>query len=436
MLQGRRSANRAEIGAVAKGRSTGGPGGDDLRDRAGPTAAGPGGPYQLDSSGDGKRRSALASKRALTVLATAFLAAFGVGIATDALLLHLGRHSGPARVVIGQQVIRPVPPTSAPSRRHPASSPPPPASFEWGQPAAVDPGFNLLSVSCPTVGFCAAADSGGRVLLYQNGVWSGPDRVDGTAAINSLSCTGPQFCAAVDSAGNALVYGGSTWSHPDHVDKTPFGELTAVSCSSSTFCAAVDGDGNALVFNGTGWSAPQQVDPQSWTAVSRDVASLSCPTTGYCVGVDPEDNAFYYSGGSWQLAASITPAVGSPAVKYANTVSCATITFCAAAENPGRVVVYDGTQWSNAVEVDSTNYLASISCPTPLFCAAVDGLLPQGFNGGSATGRVVLYNGISWSVPSDIDGGGILEAISCPSQQFCVAVDQAGRAIVGVAGSG
>lgn len=423
------------MGDVAKGWSAPSTEGDGRPEPIAPDGAHPGGPYDLRPIGEAPRRSVVLSRRSFALAAAALLVAFGAGVSVDALALHVGQHSGSTHVVIGQQVIRPSPPTSAASGKR-SSSPPPAASLEWGTPVPVDPGFNLLAVSCPATGFCAVGDSGGRVLLYQNGTWSGPDRIDGTAAINSVSCTGPQFCAAVDSAGNALMYAGSGWSHPEHVDRTPFGELTSVSCASPSFCAAVDGDGNALVYNGTSWSAPQQVDPQAWTAVSRDVASVSCPTPGYCVGVDPENNAFYFSGGSWQSAASITATAGSPAVKYANTVSCATITFCAAADNPGEVVAYDGTQWSDPVAADPTNYVASISCPTPLFCAAVDGLLPQGFSGGSATGRVVLYNGISWSTPLDIDGDGILQSISCPSAQLCVAVDQAGRAIVGTARSG
>lgn len=372
-------------------------------------------------------------RRTLGVVAAA-LVAFAAGVSADAFVLHVGQRGSAARVVIGEQVIRPGPPTSVAHRTHPPTTGQPAASLSWGAPVTVDTGFTLQSVSCPTAGFCAAVDSGGRVVVYLGGAWSGPVRVDPTAALDSVSCTGPQFCAAVDAAGNALLYNGSSWSRPVRVDRTPFAELTSVSCASSSFCAAVDGDGNALVFNGSSWSAPQQVDLQGWTPVSRDVATVSCPTPGSCVGVDPEDDAFYYAGGSWQTAVSIAPASSPPVVKYANAVSCASSTFCAAAQNPGQVVAYNGTQWSDPVEADPTNYLASLSCPSPMFCAAVDGLLPQGFNSGSATGRALLYNGIAWSSPEDIDGDGILQSISCPSAQFCMAVDQAGHAVIGTAG--
>jgi hypothetical protein len=54
----------------------------------------------------------------------------------------------------------------------------------------------------------------------------------------------------------------------------------------------------------------------------------------------------------------------------------------------------------------------SVSCPNDDFCVAVD-------NGGDA----FTYNGSSWSSPSDIDGTLHLSSVSCPSASFCVALD-------------
>jgi hypothetical protein len=37
--------------------------------------------------------------------------------------------------------------------------------------------------------------------------------------------------------------------------------------------------------------------------------------------------------------------------------------------------------------------------------------------------------GGTWSAPSDIDGIGVLNLVSCPSATFCAAIDNAGNAL-------
>lgn len=353
--------------------------------------------------------------------------AFAAGIAVDAVALHVGQSARSASVIVGVELTRRPPRSKTPPTTNLATS------MAWGPPTTFDPGHAPQSVSCPSPTFCAAVDDAGRAVVYEDGSWAAPIDVDGAVPISSVSCPNARFCAAVDQAGNAIVYNGSTWSGPVRVDRTTFGELSSVSCASPSFCAAVDGDGNAFLYNGSVWSPPQQVDPQAWSAASRDVASISCPEQGYCVGVDPDGNAFYYIGSSWQQASSIGPAQSASPTKYRNPVACANTMFCAAAENPGAVVAYDGVQWSDPVAIDPGSYLESLSCPSPVFCAAVDGLLPQGFSTGSATGDVFIYDGTHWSEARNIDGAQIIDSISCPSKAMCVAVDESGRAIMGTA---
>ncbi|HEY2767716.1 MAG TPA: hypothetical protein VGI76_05630, partial [Solirubrobacteraceae bacterium] len=80
--------------------------------------------------------------------------------------------------------------------------------------------------------------------------------------------------------------------------------------------------------------------------------------------------------------------------------------------------------WSGPVEVDGGHSLRAISCPSLELCVAVDD-----------AGRAVLSthpaadSAGSWSVFA-IDGSRALTSISCPSVALCIAVDEAGRAIV------
>lgn len=380
-----------------------------------------------------RRRGRIRPRRLRAVLVALIAVAFLAGIALDAAVLHFGDHGRSPNVVIGQQVIR-----EAPSPQRTVPKPPPSSapSLAWSGPVLVDLSGSLRSVSCTSDSFCAAVDGHGLALLYTGGRWSSAEDVDGSNQINSISCSGETWCAAVDQAGNALYYDGASWTVPQRIDPTEFPELTSVSCSSPTFCAAVDGGGNGLIFNGHKWSAPQQVDPPGWSVVSkvsRDVPSVSCPEDGSCVGVDPENNAFFYEGGAWQLATAINPSSGGAALKSPNAVSCASTTFCVATDNLGRVEAYDGTQWSVPVTVDDAEYVSTISCPSASFCAGVDSLLPAGFNNDSSngSGQILIYNGVTWSVPHPIDDVGLISSISCPSPSFCVAVDGSGQVVTG-----
>jgi RHS repeat-associated protein len=99
-------------------------------------------------------------------------------------------------------------------------------------------------------------------------------------------------------------------------------------------------------------------------------------------------------------------------------ISCPSTSFCATVDANGRVVTYNGTSWSSASDVDGSNNFKGISCPNSSFCAAVD-----------TTGHVVTYNGTSWASAVDIDGSTTTYGVSCPISLFCVAVDNAGNVL-------
>lgn len=76
--------------------------------------------------------------------------------------------------------------------------------------------------------------------------------------------------------------------------------------------------------------------------------------------------------------------------------------------------------WTSPVSIDPNGGgLTWISCPTIDFCAAVDSL-----------GNVLTYDGNTWSLPNDVDpGGGGLYSVSCPTPSFCVAGDFGGNVV-------
>ena len=81
----------------------------------------------------------------------------------------------------------------------------------------------------------------------------------------------------------------------------------------------------------------------------------------------------------------------------------------------GYVTTYNGTSWSTPTDADSTRTLDAVSCTSSSFCVAVD-----------TSGYATIYNGSSWSTPTDIDSTRSINAVKCTSSSFCAAVGASG----------
>jgi len=144
------------------------------------------------------------------------------------------------------------------------------------------------------------------------------------------------------------------------------------------------------------------------------------------------DNANYLVNGAWKGAgAAISEESPVPPSNWPNPIACVSNSFCLAAEGFGYVLAYDGRLWSMPADIDGNDYLRSISCANADFCVAVDGRLAPGFGGGTGSGNAVTFDGNAWSSPTDVDGSNVITSVSCPTPQFCLAVDASGNAIVG-----
>ncbi|MBW4029474.1 MAG: hypothetical protein HIU57_02190 [Acidobacteria bacterium] len=73
-------------------------------------------------------------------------------------------------------------------------------------------------------------------------------------------------------------------------------------------------------------------------------------------------------------------------------------------------------KWTSGTTLsDAMGGVNAVSCATSTFCVAVD-----------RSGAVSRFNGLTWSAPQTIDGTTSLTAISCPTSTFCVATDVRG----------
>ena len=271
----------------------------------------------------------------------------------------------------------------------------------------------------------------GYAARYDGTTWSPPTRLSASAGEpDSVSCPTVSFCLAVDARDSStFAFNGRTWrSAPgisDPVPNTQMG-MASVSCSSPSFCAAVDNGSNAFTYNGTSWSPATAIDP------GHELSTVSCPSARFCAAVDYGPNVVTFDGTSWTKLSAIDP--GS----FLQAVSCASASFCVAIDRKGNAFTFNGSTWSAPVNADPNGLSMGeggiswpvVSCPTSDFCAAVDG----------GTGNVVTFDGRSWTAPVTIDSQAaastsgpvliFLMSVSCLSAQFCVAGDTTGNAFV------
>jgi hypothetical protein len=83
-------------------------------------------------------------------------------------------------------------------------------------------------------------------------------------------------------------------------------------------------------------------------------------------------------------------------------------------------MTFNKRSWSLPVTIESKlgTYGPRVSCSTIDFCVAVDEF-----------GRALSYNGQEWSGPTTISAAAKdLTSVSCPTTSFCMAVDSQGNA--------
>ena len=93
------------------------------------------------------------------------------------------------------------------------------------------------------------------------------------------------------------------------------------------------------------------------------------------------------------------------------------------------MVTFNGTSWSRPSAIDPGSYLQAVSCASASFCVAID-----------RRGNAFTFNGSTWSAPVNIDSKAaksvsgpvliFLMSVSCLSAMFCVAGDTIGDAFV------
>jgi hypothetical protein len=174
---------------------------------------------------------------------------------------------------------------------------------------------------------------------------------------------------------------------------------------------------------------------------ANQLYGVSCVTSKYCVAVGVNENAELTGGGAlvqrwngkaWSTAAPKLPAGGRAATLLG--VSCKSATACVAVgvylnkgdDNFALAETWNGRAWTPATPpmpvgtVDAQ--LSQVSCATAKSCVAVGR-----FNASTVSGTFAeSWNGSKWTLsrPPEPKGSvnAVLDAVSCPSATYCIAV--------------
>jgi hypothetical protein len=213
--------------------------------------------------------------------------------------------------------------------------------------------------------------------------------------------------------------GGRPWSWSARRLVPDASALDAIACPTSTGCVALLADATSVDLTGTTWSAPIPIED---AGRSDAPDGLACVRPTWCVAIDGLNQVLAYDGHRWSKPVRIEP-VSKATV---DVISCASTTFCVVGDENGDASIYNGKGWSTPTPVADSSGLAGLSCPSAGVCFAVD----------AESSEVFRYDHGRWSISAELtlstpQGGSepnSLDAISCGSRSFCVALDDFGEA--------
>ena len=227
--------------------------------------------------------------------------------------------------------------------------------------------------------------------------------------------------------------GGRTWAF-EHLPVSPYA-LRSISCVSDTRCEAGGadaGDGPDIFSTTDGSNWTQQALPVAQGGMAA-VACLS-PTTCVAVsggsGLTTED-----AGATW----SQTPVPAVPDVPQAT--ACPTATHCIALANdalgrPESLVSDDhGKTWAVHELRPAFGRIWDVACPALDHCVAVSQGTPAKPQGIVSHVLVSDDGGISWTQGTLDDKHGVLDKVTCPTIDTCMAVGFAGGSNVWIKAS-
>jgi len=332
-------------------------------------------------------------------------------------------------------------------------------------PSLRDTGANLIGVSCPSESYCAAvgissagstSPAGFAEGWTDHGGWAvqqTPTVSDST--LSAVSCSSMSACTAVGSS-NALgdslplveLWNGSQWSLESAPNPAGMShvQLDAVSCPTARTCIAVGSGGfrnqTVLVaerWNGLSWSA-QTLPAGGSDGNGGPLTGVSCVSTATCLAVGYNNRGPLSLGWNGIRWVSQGRPISTDPSEFSD-VSCSSSSSCIAvgAQDDGLTLAerWNGSGWSvepTPALIDrrhgGTSSLDAVSCVSARFCVAVGSITPPG---SSSPTKVVAetWNGADWVADKGVSTVGLpyLSAVSCASDNACTAVGSNGNGL-------
>jgi hypothetical protein len=265
----------------------------------------------------------------------------------------------------------------------------------WGAPQSLNVG-RLSGVTCPTADLCVASELyGGLMITTDPAAGAEAWRSGGPQGFfDSLACPSPELCVAIRSAVNGST---SILESADPASRRAKWTTTATSaprcvgscgyqlaCPSIKLCVAVDGAGTLLSStNPTGGRSAWLATRIAGGAPLRSLSAISCPSSSLCVVADGTRGRAFIS------------------------------------RDPGG----GATAWRAQQLGFDPDWLA---CPLRTLCLA------NQRDSFSLSSQAPLEGARSW-IWNRVDRAGALTGISCPTTSACLAVDDTGHLISGLA---
>jgi hypothetical protein len=323
----------------------------------------------------------------------------------------------------------------------------------WSSPKAIPGAGALGGVSCPSVSFCATFS--GPLILTSEDPSGGPKTWRATSLaprlegydILAISCASAQLCIAVGDgfiASSTRPGGDARAWRVTHLGQ---GYWHAASCPSRILCVVLDQRALiAVSTNPTGgasaWTvatAPKTVAEagSSYCAITlcQTLNAVSCASASFCVAVEDDNESTAdavvmthpAAPATWAASAILT----GPTYGGLSGIACPSVTLCITAQPDESLLVSadpssPSAAWTATTlstgSIGNTDVVPAIACGSSSLCAETWG--PQIVVSVHPTRGPAAWNAQTIARFS-------LSGVSCISARICVAVDNAGNAIVG-----
>jgi len=335
-------------------------------------------------------------------------------------------------------------------------------SMKWDRSVLLEnptKGGALDDVSCaptptavkPTL-LCVAGDPHGRVWVTEHPaqsskLWHEQNIDPDGGGITGISCPSTKLCVAVDANGQVLhstdpLGGAKDWTHPARVDTATqpgggFAGFSGISCPTTQLCVAVDNSLNGQVAYTTNPTGPAKGWTLATIGTGVTLNAVACATATMCVIGGSER---YYSiaptGGAsaWKPTGPLTAGSSTFASLTCNTVSlCVGVGYgnagaglaTATATPSGAAGSWIATLIGTDPPSPGAQLVDGVSCPYRNLCVAVDGA------SNAYTTTTPVRGGWSKARPLKKASQATLSAISC-NIAMCVEVDNRGTVTYGV----